>query len=1689
MTVAPGPQLSTGRLRVDAARAIAKLRDYQLADRTTWILEGVRAAVASGATSVDVQGDSNDVWLRWQGPVWPRDELPRLFDELVSPEPAREGHHLRLLATAVNSALGLDPAYVDVIAIPATGPALSARYEPGVLADAGSDALRAIAVREIARPDGDAGMLVHLRRSPGLDTLSYLLHGATPPELAVVIGACRDLSVPIRVGATQLQSSYLVRLPLGDDLGGYLAIIDPAETTVPVAIMEVAERGVVLVRYEIDIGLEGARGRVPVRLFVDAPRMPTNAARSQVRRTEHPIAAAERRAKELMPQLVAELVDKAPTGGRERAAALALIAAAIAGPSWHETELPSLLWPLSSLPLLRNAIGESRPIATHWQAAVYEAKQPLPIELSPWLSDMLWIPPGDDAAMLVGVVDWRPCRRAISWAKKQLSARTKFHRYEKRIARVNTDSDPRMRLRIGAELAGSSVQQVLFDGVFGELCIRGDGIGGEVVVLVDGRELERLHVDARVPFDAAVESVKLSPGDRYLGVARDAGFRAIETALAAAVVRGLEAIALALVGEPMPDGYTPGLPDREADARYVRGAFSLAIADSSPLVRAPAWPTFDGRWLSLVELRALPTIGIALFERAGLRVHLPGMHLIDYENAPRSPFAAAGCALAVTEPGIRGTIEPALESSIVLHHAGARLAEIRYRPKLVACRIVADVDAAIPDDTWSKAIDTAGIESFDFEPWELAFIRAVAAAMIGDPIEALHAAARDLGIGGPAARTVWAALTRHRDVIEVLGDDLYARFRAHRMFHAHGDPDAKSVVDLGEAFPVQLPFVDGAAPPVVGYAPLVADREVAGAVAKLAGRVAIDGAHELERRRASEIRDARLRAHMTKVTVPYTLAGGFAIQNGAVAPGTSGGIELDILVDGRPFKHLVATPDLPLKAIVDVDDSRIDDLFEALDDATHKRVLADIRAAAGPLVLRDALATATSLGDPGPLRSLTVAALEQGIVDHATREVLCTIAGFATVQGGRVALASLRGKPMPHAAWDQPWIDGDTPDPPVLRIPEGDGGSELRRIITALLRDPLVDASHDVAKSQAQRRIARGMLPVPSVPDARPELKKRLDELGQLGKDLGPGEIALVAESQSIALLHVAGEPRLRVELDVLPPVCIAIEAPDLVAEVESFGNLFDKQRTSLTWHVQELAVRLVRKVITPDTQLPNSLRHGLRRAVLACKFDPAEISGASVVETTAGTWLPWSAIDAQLAKFGEVWATMPSSTSIPLDDTRIALRLTNIEIEHGCKRGIAIIDASTELALDDTARKNRARRPAMSLEIPTNDDRYLGFARLPGDGTTAARGTVAILHPSAFDRRGVVPHMAMHPFDPVSDPCAWPTFALVDDARLTPGRTWERPVDDAAWKRLARDVQLASDEAWRSVVVVPPDAVAAVAIGPASLGGLTSAQGSEGLQIHGALWLASRSATVWVIGDSSERLPVRRDAIGGRLYVHAPHGWRRDSVVNDLCVEAFPKLARIAVTRFAQSPGRVAAHVAMALALGRIGPGDAGNVTFDCFDELPVDAETLVARLRQPGLVHVADRDTELVAAVSSYLGGRARRGAVKASRPAPVLPSRPAALLDPLEILAQSVRRRLDEIAIGWSGRVEVDRHSPMLAYYNHGTIMLGNDPQIAAIAANPKLVDLLVAHVVTVLDIALTEITSSSQATAVFKLLQPQ
>ena len=96
-----GKRIGAGRLRVDAGRAVAKLREYQLPDPTAWVLEVVRAAVAKGAKRVRVFGDADDLWIGWEGPPPEEAHLKELLHELVSPAPEEARRWLRLMAIGV----------------------------------------------------------------------------------------------------------------------------------------------------------------------------------------------------------------------------------------------------------------------------------------------------------------------------------------------------------------------------------------------------------------------------------------------------------------------------------------------------------------------------------------------------------------------------------------------------------------------------------------------------------------------------------------------------------------------------------------------------------------------------------------------------------------------------------------------------------------------------------------------------------------------------------------------------------------------------------------------------------------------------------------------------------------------------------------------------------------------------------------------------------------------------------------------------------------------------------------------------------------------------------------------------------------------------------------------------------------------------------------------------------------------------------------------------------------------------------------------------------------------------------------------------------------------------------------------------------------------------------------------------
>lgn len=1763
---APGPQLSAGRMRVDAARAIAKLREYQLADKTAWVLEAIRAAVADGAKRIDLRADRNDVWLSWEGEPWPDELLPRLFDELVSPEPApemerdgpapargRDQHHVRLLAAAVNSALGMEPAYVDVIAVREAG-ATRVRYTPEILAEPASElgdaALRHVIPEALEPLEGAApGTLVHLRRR----LVDWRLF-SEPPELALARDACLDIPVPLHIGDRVFQrggAHDVVRVPLGEELDGFIAV-----TTLEYAayspVLVVAERGVVLAEYVLDLIHTQPDRMVPLRVYIDAARMPTNASRSQVRRDAFPIADAEARAKKLVGEVIAQLAKLAPASEPARKAALALLGA-VARPAAWSADLRFLqgpLRPLIELPLVENAVGQPRALAESWRSEVHTGDKPFPAELAPWLGDVLWARPYSATRLLIdgATLDVRGTRRLARFARQQLRAQQRFYAHTRREARVLSAQKPHIRAALGCIVEGTAVTQELFAGVSGEVCIYDAG-NAALVVLLEGRELERIEFDSPLAFDVVIDSTKLTPADRYRGVKRDAEYKRVERVMRAGLVRALE-----LHARSAPRGH-----DAALDARLFRAGFGvlgeLGIAVRGVLAGAAAYHALDGRWLSLDQLRAEKVIG---YTTPGHRPCVPaGRVVIELDDREKTQLASlvttmlvpyrrdapideaamldrlvgqSGGALLIAEGNLTAAITASTYPQLRLHHLGTELDERPYLWKWLPCTIAVDSPALVPDPSWTALADHAGLRDRDYGAWELGLLRVLAAAAIGEAPAHL-VLGRPLRLDEGLGIALCNALRNH-DPRELLGDELIGKLRSARLVTLLGRSEPCSIVEAAALFPGKLPCVPADAKAVAGFTPIVGGTGTIGALAKLVGREVEDGTPELQRRQRSVLRDFRLEAHRKAeqrplripVADPVPFQG--LLANGIVGP-WDGVCEIRVYVEGRPFDVLHPKLDLPLVAAVEITAQQCDDLFEKIPPPIAKQLAEDVKAALRPLVLARARQRPAELGSEGPMRTLLAALLGEGAPDHELRTALVEAPIFPTVQGTFVSLeqAAHPRAIISVAAWQGSWLppgDGEPPhalDGIVLWVPDLE--HEISRIMDQLHPGPIIVVTDDVAKLQARRRMARGLIPRPRVPAPPPGLVRDLATLGDAGAAIGVGEIALGEDIGSTALLFEQGVEKHTEKIDATPSIVIAVE----LAEHQTLAGTAQTLATAL---VEQLAKTGVLATARPK------IRRNLLRAALTRHIDGFRIGDVPLFFPYDASAPKWPDFAEQHAKHGDVWAVAEPTDLAPLDPARRVFVMEPADIGLARGAGWNVVDATKELQYDATARKNRARPAAASLELPSRDG-VLAQVMLPGDGKTSPRGIVAVLAPHAAQWRGIWPHREMHPFDRVEDPCRWPTLAVIDDLRIVPDRTWSVPARNDAWSAIAKELRDASERALATLGDVPADAIAHLRINNHTCADVTALRKAPKSQIRGVLWLVEtprKDVAIQVSDDRQQQtirsfVPPNRLSLGGKLLVFASDGLDRHVALEQLCVQVHGRLVRQLLKQETLDKDIAAAHVAHALEARTLRANDARGIKFRCFSPRSLEAKDVAALLRRtdkvtvikpdatphpdPNVIELVDDGSIVAQTLLADLGDRARRARptlrphpvsqapeivhVSAPEPPPVRTEKPKppAPPHPLERVTARLRSRLADLGIGGYEWEIVDDDEPMFVF-DQGIKVAGNNVRLralaAALAANSAFaaagIDVVVAHLVTVLNVALSQITDASEAHAIGVLL---
>ena len=1774
----PGPQLSSGRLRVDAGRAIKKLREYQLADRSAWILEAVRAAVAGRATTIRVEGDANDVWLSWDGPAWDMELLPRLFDELVSPASGDDVQHVRLLAAAVNSALGMNPAYVDVFSVNA-GKAHVARYTPDVLEEPTEDLeesrLEHVAARETEAPKSvTTGMAVHLRRRLSFEVLGYLV--GEPPELRRIEESCRDIAVPLHIKGQVLHrdtTTDILRVPLGEGVDGFIAV---ARGVLLGPTLQVAEHGVLLATYFLELENPPEEGRsLPLRVFVDAPRMPTNASRSQVRRDKHPISSAETRAAKLIGDVIAKLAAmtgepaEARARGQALAAALEWLAAYIGGPRWHE-EASNVQGPvreLLKLPLVKNAVGEPRSLNNTWRSEIHTGSRPLPSELTAWLSDMLWLPADDDARCLLqgAPVDSRAARRTIRWAKRQADSQRKFFAHAKREARVETARKPRVRGKLGADIVGSTVEQARFDGLTGEICVYTEGQGGSLIVLLEGRELERISVKSPIAFDAVIDSQAVKPDERYRGVQRDGEYKRVERAMMGGVVRALEAVAVVRAGADVVDGYdvlaTAGKADDAGLFRRVLGMLDeLGLKLRGPLSAAPAWESFDGKWLAASDLRGAP---VGVVEHGATNVVLPRGRIVIYADEHErglvgkvaggrvirydrmlGEFRAHGGpkviaerlakgrpgALGIEVDGVVGAIAPSGKETIQLQHVGLAVETRPYKSKHLSCAILIDSDAVVPDTDWRNVLDDAGLFRRNYEAWEIALVRALARALTGEWSPLL--VAPPFGLRDPLGLALCDALV-DGDPEALLGPELLAELKRAPLLYLLGRTGAVSIDQLVDLFPNDIPVLQMEAQPIAGFTPLWAPPLVAELVGKLAGVKTHDATGELQRRIKRAQYEKRYAEHCAKPvaevrvdTPEYVEAIGQQVRGFVGLAESMPSIR--VFVEQRRFAELPAPDGLPLVAAVELAPDQCGELFEGIPQGVAKKIGKDVRKAAPALLVQIGNHRPTILTQPGPARRLLEATLDD--LSDAQRHALCRVPAFRTITGELITLeaASQPNRAIRYATWSESWLgpaDGESEtalDAPILRIIDDEDA--LTKICHALTDLPLVDETDSVERLQAHRRMARGLLPTPRVPGGLPELKRSLSELGDAGKRLGHGELALVDTDQSMVRLHDRGRFIRALPIEVQPAVVLAIEdqdikAPDRTGKLEMFLEAHPLARA--TQHL----TRVLLEQILPGANLTPRMRNNLAHAVLMKRIDAKLVGDLPVLETIDGRWLPWSAITDQVALFGDIWAVAERTPHRPLDERRIVFVIPGYDQTRIQAQGFVVVPAAKELEMDEQARRNRARQPVISLALPTKHG-VLVETELPGDGKTSPRGTVAILTPTITGNRGVWVHRELQPLGVANDPCPWPTVAVVDDARIVPDRTWSGPKQDQTWQAIAKTIREASEACIATLGEAPVDAITTLRIDQELASGSKELRKHGRSQLRGLVWLAGmpydkryRLQLTHNLGVMTHA-PEHGEAIGGHLFLFASDNLDRPMLLNQIISIAHGELVRQILSRREELPQIVSAHVAHALALETIKPTEVRGFEFACFAPHPLEARGLVSLFRKnrvdvvkpgesPTVTALIDDGSPTSQTLLHYLGKRARRveppPQIVIPLPAPKPAPKPAPRPEPITVakapvppppvrrhalqdLVDALDERLVELGIQLYEWKIVDDDEPMIRFKSDEILVAGEHPRLRKLATtlDRDAIDLIVAHVVSVLNIELTSITDATEAHALGILL---
>jgi hypothetical protein len=164
----------------------------------------------------------------------------------------------------------------------------------------------------------------------------------------------------------------------------------------------------------------------------------------------------------------------------------------------------------------------------------------------------------------------------------------------------------------------------------------------------------------------------------------------------------------------------------------------------------------------------------------------------------------------------------------------------------------------------------------------------------------------------------------------------------------------------------------------------------------------------------------------------------------------------------------------------------------------------------------------------------------------------------------------------------------------------------------------------------------------------------------------------------------------------------------------------------------------------------------------------------------------------------------------------------------------------------------------------------------------------IAVLSPAGASQRGVILHRAMHPLGTIVDPCDWPCAAVIDDARLTPDRTWGAALDDDVLDEVRTAIRDACEQALRGLVQPRPDMRALHILGAGFE--LPSALAARGVRVRGALWLGDHAGVDVITARGAPRHVIPSVPIEGAIVAFLS-GVSPGELVEALARAVFPEL------------------------------------------------------------------------------------------------------------------------------------------------------------------------------------------------------